>query len=151
MLSEQLQAEAKQADALLQHINLLASIAGLENLQALAKDGARLQESICTARELLVEKKEQVVNPSRPEIPQMVQDPKHVKPRIRKTEDAVPAIQSELGEKTQDTLLELKDFKEQACSSATELHQQGDFQVSEDVNRGVTLEENLTEVQVIFL
>ncbi|KAI2651915.1 Nesprin-2 [Labeo rohita] len=145
VLSEQLQAEAKQADALLQQINLLASIAGLENLQALAEDGVRLQESICTARELLVEKKEQAMNPNRPEIPQMIRDPKHVKPQIRKTEDAAPEIQSELGEKTQDALLELKDFKEQACSSA--LHQQGDFQVSEDVNRAVTLEESLREVQ----
>ncbi|KAL0164387.1 hypothetical protein M9458_040140, partial [Cirrhinus mrigala] len=142
---------AKQADAVLQQINLLASIAGLENLQALAEDGARLQESICTARELLVEKKEQAMNPSRPEIPQVVRDPKHVKPRIRKTEDTAPEMQCELGEKTQDALFELKDFKEQACSSATELHLQGDFQVSEDVNRRVTFEEKLTAVQVIFL
>ncbi|KAK2883496.1 hypothetical protein Q8A67_017133 [Cirrhinus molitorella] len=149
-LSEQLQAESEQADTLLQQINLLASIAGLENLQELAKDGAHLQDSICTARELLIEKREQAMNPNRLEN-QMVKGPKHAKPLIKKTEDIVPEIKSELHGKTeeqsQNPLLELKDFKEQACSSATELHLKGDFQVSDDLNRQVTLEEKLTAVQ----
>ncbi|XP_016380976.1 nesprin-2-like [Sinocyclocheilus rhinocerous] len=155
-LSEKLQAEAEQVDALLQQINLLASIAGLENLQALAEDGAQIQESICVARELVIEKREQAMNPNRPENPQMVRDPKHIKPRIKKTEDTAPEIQCESngkteeqshGGQTQDPLLELKDFKEQACSWASELYLKGDFQVSEDENRQITLEEKLTAVQ----
>ncbi|KAF4099427.1 hypothetical protein G5714_019553 [Onychostoma macrolepis] len=151
-LSEQLQAEAEQAGALLQQINLLASIAGLENLQMLAEDGAHLQESICMARELVIEKREQTMNPNRSD-DQMVQDPKHIKPLIEKSEDTVPEIQSEsngkteeqsLGGKTQD---ELKDSEEQASSWASELHLKGDLQVSEDVNRRVTPQEKLTAVQ----
>ncbi len=151
-----MQAEAEQADALLQQISLLASIAGLENLQTLAEDGAHLRESICMARELVIENREQAMNPNRSDN-QMVQDPKPVKPLIEKTEDTAPEIQSESngktekrskGGKTQD---ELKDFKEQACSWASELHLKGDLQVSEDVNRRVTTEEKLTAVQVIFL
>lgn len=158
---EQLQTEAEQADALLQQIDLLASIAGLENLQALAEDGAHLQESICTARELFIEKREQAMNPHRPEN-QMVQDPKHIKPQIRKTEYTAPALQSESNGKTEEQkhggkaqyeveVLELKDFKEQACSWASELDLKGEFPVSEDDNRKVTLEERLTAVQVICL
>lgn len=144
-----MQAEAEQADALLQKISLLASIAGLENLQTLAEDEAHLRERICMARELVIEKREQAINPSRPEN-QMVQDPKHIKPLIEKTEDAAPEIQSETNGKTEEqskTQDELKDFKEQACSWASELH----LKVSEDVNRWVTPEEKLTAVQVIFL
>ncbi|XP_052390559.1 nesprin-2 isoform X4 [Carassius gibelio] len=142
-LSEDLLAEAEQADALLQQINLLSSIAGLENLQALAEGGAQLQESICTARELVIEKREQAMNPNRPE------NPKNIKPQ--KNEDTAPEIQcvsngkaeeqSHRGQ-TQDPLLELKDFKEQACSWSSELHLKGDFQVSEDENRQITLEED---------
>lgn len=156
---EQLQTEAEQSDALLQKIDLLASIAGLENLQALAKDGAHLQESICTARELVIEKREQAMNTNRPEN-QMVQDPKHIKPQIKKTEYTVLELQSKSkgkteeqshGQKTLDALLEVKDFKKQACSWAGELHLKGDFQVSEDGKRLVTLEERLTAVQVISL
>ncbi|XP_067239730.1 nesprin-2-like isoform X4 [Chanodichthys erythropterus] len=154
---EQLETEAEQSDALLQKIDLLASIAGLENLQALAKDGAHLQESICTTRELVIEKREQAMNPNMPEN-QMVQDRKHIKPQIKKTEYTVLELQSKSkgkteelshGRKTFDTLLEVKDIKEQACSWASELHLKGDFQVSEDGNRLVTLEERLTSVQVV--
>ncbi|XP_016149734.1 nesprin-2-like [Sinocyclocheilus grahami] len=147
-LSAQLQAEAEQAEALLQQISLLASIAGLENLQTLAEDGAHLRESICIARELAIEKREQAMNPNRPEN-QMVQDPKHIKPLIEKTEDTAPEIQSESNGKTEEqskggkTKDELKDFKEQACSWAGELHLKGDLQVSEDVNRW----EKLTAVE----
>jgi len=150
---EQLQTETEQADALLQQIDLLASIAGLENLQALAEDGAHLQESICMARELVIEKREQAMNPK------MAQDPKHIKPQIKKTEYTAPELQSESNGKTeeekhkgkgQDAHLELKD-KEQACSWASELYLKGEFQISEDENRQVTLEERLAAVQVIFL
>ncbi len=151
-----MQAEVEQADELLQQICLLASIAGLENLQMLAEAGAHLQESICMARELVIEKREQAMNPNRSDN-RMVQDPEHVKPLIEKTEDTVPEIQSKSngkieeqpkGGKTQD---ELKDFKEQAYGWASELHLKGDLQVSEDVNRRVTTEEKLIAVQVIFL
>ncbi|XP_077075807.1 nesprin-2a [Siphateles boraxobius] len=145
-LLEQLQTETKQADALLQQIDLLASIAGVENLQTLAEDGAHLQERICIARQLVIEKREQAMNPNRPEN-QMVQDPKHIKPQIKKTEYTVPELQSE--SRAQDALLELKDFKEQACSWAGELYLKGEFQISEDENRQVTLEERLTAVQAI--
>ncbi|XP_052441872.1 nesprin-2-like isoform X3 [Carassius gibelio] len=144
-LSEQLQAEAEQADALLQQISLLASIAGLENLQTLAEDGAHLGESICMARELVIEKREQVMNPNRPKN-EMVQEPKYIKPLIEKTEDTVPEIQSESNGKTEEqstTQDELQDFKEQACSRAGELH----LKLSEDVNRWVTPEGKLTAVQ----
>ncbi|XP_059369612.1 nesprin-2-like [Carassius carassius] len=148
-LSEQLQAEAEQADALLQQISLLASIAGLENLQTLAEDGSHLGESICMARELVIEKREQAMNPNRPEN-QMVQEPKYIKPLIEKTEDTAPEMQSESNGKTEEqstTQDEQKDFKEQVCSRASELH----LKVSEDVNRGVTPEGKLAVVQVIFL
>ncbi|KAG1964264.1 nesprin-2 [Pimephales promelas] len=155
-LLEQLQTETEQADALLQQIDLLASIAGLENLQALAEDGAHLQESICMARELVIEKREQAMNPNRPEN-QMAQDPKHIKPQIKKTEYTAPELQSESNGKTeeekhegkgQDAHLELKD-KEQACSWASELYLKGEFQISEDENRQVTLEERLAAVQAV--
>lgn len=93
------------------------------------------------------------MNPNRPE------NPKNIKPQ--KNEDTAPEIQcvsngkaeeqSHRGQ-TQDPLLELKDFKEQACSWSSELHLKGDFQVSEDENRQITLEEDdRTAVQVIFL
>lgn len=158
---EQLQTETEQADALLQQIDLLASIAGLENLQALAEDGAHLQESICMARELVIEKREQAMNPDRPEN-QMVQDPKHIKPQIKKTEYNAPELKSESNSKTEEQkhggkaqyeveVLELKDFKEQACSWASELCLKGEFHISEDENKQVKLEERLTAVQVIFL
>lgn len=157
---EQLQTEAEQVDELLQKIDLLASIAGLENLQALAKDGAHLQESICTARELVIERREQAINANRHD--EMVQDsgPKHIKPKIKKTEYVLPELQSETkdkteeqshGQKTLDALLEVKDYKEQACCWASELQLKGDFQVPEDENRLVTLEERITAVQVISL
>ncbi|XP_043093802.1 nesprin-2 isoform X3 [Puntigrus tetrazona] len=140
-LSEQLQAEAEQADALLQQISLLASIAGLENLQMLAEDGAHLRESICMARELVIVKREQAMNPNRPEN-QMIQNPKHVKPLFEKTEDTTPDIQSESKTeeqskrgKTQD---ELKDF-----------NWANEPQVSKDVNREVKPEEKLTATQVV--
>ncbi|XDV42021.1 hypothetical protein PO909_010774 [Leuciscus waleckii] len=158
-LLEQLQTETEQADALLQQIDLLASIAGLENLQALAEDGAHLQESICTARELVIEKREQAMNHDRPEN-QMVQDPKHIKPQIKKTEYNAPEFKSESNGKTEEQkhggkaqyeveVLEFKDFKEQACSWASELYLKGEFQISEDENKQVKLEERLTAVQAV--
>ncbi|KAK7133211.1 hypothetical protein R3I94_015172 [Phoxinus phoxinus] len=158
-LLEQLQTETEQADELLLQIDLLASIAGLENLQALAEDGAHLQESICAARELVIAKREQAMNPNRPGN-QMVQDPKHIKPKIKKTEYTAPELQSESNGKAEEQnhggkaqfeveVLELKDFKKQACSLASELYLKGEFQVSEDENRKVTLEERDTAVQAI--
>ncbi|XP_051500897.1 nesprin-2-like [Myxocyprinus asiaticus] len=169
-LSEQLQTEAEQSEALLQQIGLLASIAGLENLHALAEDGARLQESICTARELIMEKTEQIMNPNNPKNPQMVQDPKHIKLWINKTQDhqpkdtrlaatLCPQTQSQSnGEKAehshrdeiQDALLaDFRDFKQQAFTWASELHLKGNLKVSVDNNSQATLEERLEAIQVV--
>ncbi|XP_051511030.1 LOW QUALITY PROTEIN: nesprin-2-like [Myxocyprinus asiaticus] len=170
-LSEQLQAEAEQSEALLQQIGFLASIAGTENLHALAEDGARLQESICTARELSIEKREQAMNPSNPENPQMVQDPKHIKPWINKTQDhqpkdthlaatMCPQTQSlsngkkeeqSLRDKTQNALLaDFRDFKQQAYTWARELQHMGNLQVSVEKGSLATLEERHGAVQAVI-
>ncbi|XP_051954461.1 nesprin-2-like [Xyrauchen texanus] len=167
-LSEQLQAEAEQIEALLQQICLLASIAGPENLHVLAEDGARLQESIRTARELIIEKREQALNHSNPESSQVVQDPNHLKPWINKTQDHQPKdtrfaatlcsqTQSQSNgkkeeqshrDKTQNALLaDFRDLKQQAYPWTRELHHMGNLQVSVEKSTLATLEERLGTVQ----
>ncbi|XP_036438507.1 LOW QUALITY PROTEIN: nesprin-2 [Colossoma macropomum] len=58
-LSEQLRAEEEQANTVLQQVALLTSVASPESLNTLAEEGARLQESICTAKEMIVLRRKQ--------------------------------------------------------------------------------------------
>lgn len=129
--------EAEESNASLQQIGLLASLAGPENLQALVEDGARLQESILRAKDLIMEKKEWAINPSRP----------HIEPKT--TQDHPPKdIQSPQTEE-QSQRNQMQDVL-----SFTELKQDvgtwaGDLQVYVDKN-GQALEKS-GAVKVIFL
>ncbi|XP_056337477.1 nesprin-2a [Danio aesculapii] len=141
-LAEQLEVKAEQADALLQQMDLLASIAGLENLQTLAEAGAHLQESIGIAKELVIKKGEQAMNPNRPESSQPVEESKQIKAHIKKAEDTElqtvwhdKADEQSLRGKAKDAAPEQKYFKE-------------DMLLSENKNRRVTPEERLTYAQV---
>ncbi|XP_017539502.1 nesprin-2 isoform X2 [Pygocentrus nattereri] len=58
-LSEQLRAEEEQANTVLQQVALLTSVASPESLNTLAEEGARLQESICATKEMIVLKRKQ--------------------------------------------------------------------------------------------
>ncbi|XP_056337473.1 nesprin-2-like [Danio aesculapii] len=118
-LAEQLEVKAEQADALLQQMDLLASIAGLENLQTLAEAGAHLQESIGIAKELVIKKGEQAMNPNRPESSQPVEESKQIKAHIKKAEDTElqtvwhdKADEQSLRGKAKDAAPEQKYFKE---------------------------------------
>nr|XP_021324291.1 nesprin-2-like isoform X1 [Danio rerio] len=141
-LSEQLEVKAEQADALLQQMDLLASIAGLENLQTLSEAGAHLQESIRIAKELNIKKGEQTMNPNKPVTSQPVEESKHTEAHIEKVEDTTElqtvwddkADEQSQRSKAKDAALEQKYFKE-------------DILLSEDENWRVTPKERLTYAQ----
>lgn len=60
VLSTQLRTQMEQADALLQEVSLMASVASPQALEALAADGVRLKESVHATQELIGHKREQV-------------------------------------------------------------------------------------------
>lgn len=133
--------EAEESDASLQQITLLACIASPENLQALVEDGARLQESIQRARDLIMEKKELALNPNRPIELQMVQE--HIKPQDHPpTDSQCPQTQSQR-DQVQD-VLSCTELKQKVGSWA------GDLQVYVDKNSQASLERS-GAVKVIFL
>ncbi|XP_030628013.1 nesprin-2a [Chanos chanos] len=91
-LSVELQTQVEQADAVLQQVVLLASVAGPENLQGLAKDSTCLQECISTTRQLIEQKKELAETLSEPAqgrdtVPREFQEPQSNDPSLGKTKE----------------------------------------------------------------
>lgn len=58
-------------DAVLQQVDLLATVASPESLDSLAKDGAELLKSICATKEMIMVKREQTESHSKPQVKRM--------------------------------------------------------------------------------
>lgn len=131
--------EAEESNASLEEICVLASVAGPENLQALVEDGARLHESIQRTRDLIMEKKEWVINPNRPKELQTVQE--HIKPKATQDHPTKDTQCPQTEEQSQRD--QMQDVLKQEVGTWA-----GDLQVYVDKN-GQALGSSVA-VQVIF-